>query len=447
MMETSASRPHDPSEPVLAAVLAEFDEPDALLAAAAAVRNAGYTRWDAHTPYPLHGIERALGIRPTILPWIVLSAGIVGAVVAMALQWWTNAVDYPLIVSGKPWFSLPANIPIAFELIVLFSALAAFLGAILLNRLPQFSHPVFTSPRFRRATTDKFFISIEARDPVFDALRTQELLAAHGAVAVELCYQPAAAPPLPRVFISAGILAAVLALLPPLLIAKVREEPHYSPRIHLIQDMDFQPRYQAQAPSMLFADGRAMRPNVSGTIAQGQLAEDSHLIRGKNLSQNYHGSPVRAEKRGTAQGSGIGSKINDNWAATFPMPVTQAMIERGRERFQIYCATCHGLAGEGDGMTAHRAAQRQEAGTPGYTTWAVPRSLHAPSIVAQPVGQLFNTVTHGVAAPNAPNTMPGYAAQIPVDDRWAIVLYVRALQRSQNASLDDVPPEVRAQLK
>lgn len=136
----------------VAAAIGRFASAGALKAAAEAVRDEGYRHWDAHSPYPIHGIERSMGIRPTVLPWLVFGAGLTGAAVAILLQWWTNAVDYPFLISGKPLFSLPANIPVAFELVILFSALAAFAGALLLSRLPQFHHPVFASEEFRRAT-------------------------------------------------------------------------------------------------------------------------------------------------------------------------------------------------------------------------------------------------------------------------------------------------------
>jgi len=414
MTETKPTTDDAGPPPPLAGLLAEFAGPEALVAAAEKVRDAGYRRWDAHSPYPVHGIERAMGIRPTLLPWLVLGAGVAGAAVALLLQWWTNAVDYPVISSAKPLFSLPANIPIAFELIVLFSAFAAFGGALVLSRLPQFWHPVFSAERFRRATTDAFFLSIEATDPQFDLAGTGQLLASLGATAVEACHEPAAGRKVPRALYVALAVAALLAVLPPLWIARARATTSEKPRIHPIQDMDFQPRYQSQAASPLFADGRAMRPNVAGAIAVGQLDADDHFYRGQ-----------------------LGGK----WATTFPIPVTREAVERGRQRFNVYCAPCHGLAAEGDGMIARRAAERITGEQPGFATWVAPRSLHTPAVVEQPVGQVFNTITNGL------NTMPAYAAQIPVEDRWKIVLYERALQRSQKARLEDVPEAYRSQLK
>lgn len=166
-------------------ILAEFEGPKALLLAAERVRDAGYKRWDVHTPFPVHGMDAAMGLRPTILPWLVFGAGATGALGALLLQWWTNAFDYRFIISGKPFFGLPAAVPVAFELTILLASLAAFLGMLGLNRLPEWYHSLFNSERFRRVTTDGFFLSIEARDAAFDRKATAELLDSLGAVHVE----------------------------------------------------------------------------------------------------------------------------------------------------------------------------------------------------------------------------------------------------------------------
>ena len=157
-------------------LLVEFDNVDDLIEGAETVRDAGYTKWDAHTPFVVHGLDRAMGIKPTFLPFLVLVGGFVGLAGGIGLQWWTNAVDYPFLISGKPLFSLPANIPVAFETTILIAAITALVGMLGLNRLPQLYHPLFTSNRFRKATDDRFFISIEASDPIFDAETTRELL-------------------------------------------------------------------------------------------------------------------------------------------------------------------------------------------------------------------------------------------------------------------------------
>jgi hypothetical protein len=157
-------------------LLAEFTTPQDLVRAAARVRDAGYTKWDAHTPFPVHGLDGAMGIRTTRLPYFVLAAGMIGTATGLAMQYWMNAVDYPLIISGKPFNSLPADIPVTFELTVLLASLTAFIGMLALNQLPRFNHPLFRNAAFRRATNDAFFLAIEADDPRFDLEQTEQLL-------------------------------------------------------------------------------------------------------------------------------------------------------------------------------------------------------------------------------------------------------------------------------
>ena len=169
-----------------AGVLAEFKSDGQLIEAARRVRDAGYRRWDCHTPYPVHGLDAAMGIKHTVLPWFVAAAGLTGASVGLLLQWWTNTVDYPFIISGKPLWSLPAHVPVIFELTVLFAAFASFFGMLALNGLPRFYRPVFRSERFRRATQDRFFIFVEESDAQFDGVRTTELLISAGSTNVEV---------------------------------------------------------------------------------------------------------------------------------------------------------------------------------------------------------------------------------------------------------------------
>jgi hypothetical protein len=166
--------------------LASFATPAELFRACERVRDAGFTRWDAHTPFPVHGLSGAMGLRASPLPWIVLVMALMGAGVGFGLQWWVHASAYPLVISGKPFFSWPAFIPITFELAVLFGALGAVFGMLGLNRLPMHYHPLFRSKIFDRVTDDGFFISIESWDPRFDPSGTTKVLESLGARSVEL---------------------------------------------------------------------------------------------------------------------------------------------------------------------------------------------------------------------------------------------------------------------
>ncbi|MDW8362841.1 MAG: DUF3341 domain-containing protein [Myxococcales bacterium] len=166
--------------------LAEFDSPAAVLRAAERCRDAGLRRWDVHTPFPVHGMDAAMGLGQSHLGWIVLACGLTGFFGAFLMMWWMNGVDYPIVVGGKPPFSVPSMVPVLFECTVLLSGLGALFGMLGLNRLPRHHHPIFASERFARASDDRFFISVEAEDPKFDLVETRRLLESLGPVSVEL---------------------------------------------------------------------------------------------------------------------------------------------------------------------------------------------------------------------------------------------------------------------
>jgi hypothetical protein len=157
-------------------LIAEFSERDELLAAAQRAHDAGYRRMDAFTPFPIEGLAEALGQKNTAVPLIVLCGGIVGGLGGYFMEWYAMAVDYPINIAGRPFNSWPAYIPITFELTVLVAAIAAVVGMLALNKLPEPHHPVFDAPNFNRASTDKFFLCIEARDPKFDRAATKKFL-------------------------------------------------------------------------------------------------------------------------------------------------------------------------------------------------------------------------------------------------------------------------------
>jgi hypothetical protein len=167
-------------------LLVEFEDPHALIAASEKVRDAGYRRWDTHTPFPVHGLNDAMGLKLTKLPLLTLAGGLTGVTGAMLMQWWMNAESYPLIISGKPLFSIPANIPVAFEATILLAAIATFIGMLVLNNLPMHHHPLLTLDRFKRATSDRFYLSIEASDPRFDLEQTRALAESLGGIHVEV---------------------------------------------------------------------------------------------------------------------------------------------------------------------------------------------------------------------------------------------------------------------
>jgi mono/diheme cytochrome c family protein len=213
---------------------------------------------------------------------------------------------------------------------------------------------------------------------------------------------------MPKWLLPAFVVVFTLSLIPFALIARARAMRQSTPRINIIPDLDIQNRYEAQSENRLFADGRAMRPPVDGTVARGELRADTRFYAGKD---------------------------GETWVTSIPVPVTEALLARGRERFGIYCAPCHGLGGFGDGLVAQRADALAQG------TWTPPSSFHTDLVRGRTDGELFNTISHGI------RNMPPYGSQVTPADRWAIVAYVRALQRSQNARLADVPEDQRAALR
>jgi mono/diheme cytochrome c family protein len=177
-----------------------------------------------------------------------------------------------------------------------------------------------------------------------------------------------------------------------------------------VPDMDSQEKFKAQRKNPFFADGRSMRLDVAGTVAQGELREDDHFYRGK---------------------------VGGAFAKTFPsqLEISLATMQTGREKFGIYCSPCHGVDGIGQGMVHLRARALLQG------TWVPPTDLHQENMLYKPVGELFDTISRGI------RNMPPYARQIDVADRWAVVLYLRALQRSEAARLDDLPESERGALK
>ena len=163
-----------------------YTDPAQVLKAAARIRSAGYKKFDFHTPYPIHGLDDAMGVRKTILPYISFAAGMLGVGIALHMQWWTGAVDYPLIIGGKPLFAFEPSIPITFELGVLLCAIATTVAMFALNKLPQWHNKYQDDPLFKRSMNDAFVVTIDADDPQFHATETKNFLESLGADQVTL---------------------------------------------------------------------------------------------------------------------------------------------------------------------------------------------------------------------------------------------------------------------
>ena len=215
---------------------------------------------------------------------------------------------------------------------------------------------------------------------------------------------------MPRPIYYVLLVLVALSLVPMGLVYKARHSRKTHPRIQVVYDMDNQYKSKTQTANPFFADGMAMRHQPTGTVAQGQLEADDAFYRGQVAGDTL-------------------------FVESYPVEVTRELMYRGQERFNIYCAPCHGASGNGNGLVSVRATALGEG------TWTPPTDLHSQTVIDRPVGHIYNTIKNGI------RNMPAYGPQIPVQDRWAIVAYVRALQLYRNATIDDVPEADRAALQ
>jgi len=369
------------------AVLGLFDTPDALMAAIPKARAAKLGTVEAYTPYPIHGIDEALGLRRSPLGGMVLVMGILGALTAFGFQYWISAIDYPIVTGGKAANSWEAFIPIMFEVTVPFATFTAGLGMLLLlNKLPFFGHPVLSSKSITGITRDRYALAIEAEGGGFDSAAAAQALKDAGAVEIEVLPAPDRSPFLTSDFILrtlGGILTAcVVAGLAMFFITK------WFPLLKPMVYMQDQPRLNVQKPSSFFKDGHGMQQPVAGTVARGHLP--------------------------TATGPQEASASLVN-----PLPQTKDVFALGRKAYLNRCEACHGAVGNGQGsMTAAYGGK--------------PANLQAQQFRDYPDGKIYWAIVNGK------NAMPSHAAYLSDRERWAVVHYVRALQRAQNAKDEDL---------
>jgi mono/diheme cytochrome c family protein len=246
-----------------------------------------------------------------------------------------------------------------------------------------------------------------------------------------------------------GIIVVLLlvGLIPFGLIALSRARPSAARPVHLILDMVEQPRFDTQRENPMFADDRAMRPLIPGVEARRDMIVPSEPLlespfpRMIDDRQEPYVCPDMASYERLFHGTESPAGGKTDFVTQIPLPVSLDLLRRGRERFNVYCAVCHGLAGYGDGMVARRAAEMQASGAATAAGWVAPTNYHTKDIRDRSVGHLYNTITNGI------RTMPAYDKQIGILDRWAIVAYVKALQRSQDAKPEDVPESQRDKYK
>jgi len=370
------------------AVLGLYTDAHKIVDAANQIRPRKLGRLEAYTPYPVHGLDRAIGLAPSGLGRLVMLMGVIGAGLALLFEGWVSAVDYPLVTGGKALFSWQAFVPVMFEVTVLFATFTAGLAMLFaFNKLPFFGHPVLHSRAIKGITRDKLALSIEATSEAFDAEAARRALLDNGAESVEIVPVPAWDRPLSLV----GLLRTIAAIVAACavagggLFAAEKLMPIVPPMIHMHE----QPKLNAFQESAFFADGRGMRPAVAGTVARGHLPP----------------AFATPEEAGTLLSN--------------PLPLTQPIAERGHKVFGDHCAICHGLVGDGVPLLS-----RAYGGKPG--------NFLSNEIRARPDGHYFGVLMLGK------NAMPSYAADLDENDRWAAVHYIRILQRAQNAKDEDL---------
>lgn len=224
---------------------------------------------------------------------------------------------------------------------------------------------------------------------------------------------------MPRWITSAIVILVCLSLIPLTAIYVTRAQRNGDTRLSIIPDMDDQQKFKAQQVNMMFADRRAMRPQVDGTIARGELEADDAFYRGHRDGEWVTGFPEFNPETGE------------------PMVIDADFIMRGQERYNIYCSPCHGYTGDGAGMVSKRVEELMlDTNNGGVNSWTPPLSYHTAQVRNRANGHIFNTITNGI------RNMPAYGPQIDPADRWAIVAYVRALENTQAAGMADVPEDV-----
>ncbi|MGD1006380.1 MAG: quinol:electron acceptor oxidoreductase subunit ActD [Ignavibacteriaceae bacterium] len=365
-------------------ITALFDSPDSILNAAKKIKEAGYKNYDINTPYPIHGMDDIISAKPSKLSYITLFIGFSVAAFILSFMWWTLAINYPLVIGGKPYFPLPAFVPITFEFTVLLGVLSTVFGMIAIAfNLPYNSHPLLDTEYMRNVTSDKYGAIIEAEDPQFDEKKVKDYLMSLGGNSIESIYQPEEIKFKvfePKFLIFLTIVAVLSAATTYISIDKLM----------YITPFDFmlnQKKGSAQAESSFFTDKYEMRQPPVGTVARGFLLYE--FIRVADTNQ-FYGNPLLPTKK---------------------------VLVLGQSKFLTFCSPCHGdYADDNSRLMAQFP--------PGPT-------LHSARVISFTDGKIYNIITNGQ------NVMPSYDSQITREERWSIINYIRVLQRAQNPKPSD----------
>lgn len=362
-----------------------FNTPDEIVHAAEKARDAGYKKFDIHTPYPLHGMDKAMGLPPSKVGFLTLFFGFSGTAFILLFIYYAMSIDYPMVIGGKPYFSLPAFVPVTFEFTVLLGALATAFGMLAaFAHLPNNNHPLHDTDYMKAVSSDKYGLVIEAEDEKFKENETVDFLKNIHPFSTELIYHPEREEY--SIFNPKFVLfLAVTALLVSGLTYVSLNKLLYITPFDWMMEQD---KVIPQERSEFYSDEFGMRQPVEGTVARGFLP---YPFTGIAEPENYLPNPLMA---------------------------TKEVMKLGEEKFLTFCSPCHGNYAEGD--------SRLQGQFPN------PPTLHSTRGREMSDGQLYHIIVNGQ------NVMPSYAPQTTEEERWAIVHYIRALQRAKNASQSDI---------
>jgi mono/diheme cytochrome c family protein len=366
-------------------IAALFDTPDQIIDAAEKTRDAGYKKFDVNTPYPVHGMDGAMGLKPSKLGFVTLFFGFSGAAFILLFMFYTMSMDYPMVIGGKPFFSLPAFIPVTFETTVLLAALATVFGMLAaFFNLPSNNHPLHDTEYLKAASSSKFGIIIGADDKNFSEKDLTRFFDSLGASRIDLIYypEPESFPIFNKRFILFLLVTALLVSGGTYL--TLNKLLYITPFDWMME----QERVNPQDRSRFFSDQFGMRMPVEGTVSRGFLP---YPFQGEAAPAEFLNNPL------------------------LPM---RDVLQLGERKYLTYCSPCHGDFGDGDARLRGQFPN--------------PPTLHSARSREMSDGQLYHIIVNGQ------NIMPSYSPQTTVEERWSIVHYIRVLQRAKNALPADV---------
>ncbi len=378
------------SEKILYSYTGLFDNPDAIINAAVKAGEKGYKKYDIHSPYPVHGMPKAMKLPASKLGYVALALGLTGTLSALALTYWVSAIEYPIVIGGKPLFSFPAYVPIIFELTVLFAAIGTVLAMLFVFfKFPNNSHPLHGTDYMKKVSSDMHGISIQAEDDKFNEDEVKQFLESLGAKEITPVYfDNEEINHKHKIFEPKFILFLIIvAALNSGAIYFIYNKVLFMPPFDWMVDQEkLNPQKSYES---IFTDGFGMRTPLEGTVARGFL-------------------PYSFKNQPDAAGEYLAN----------PIPVSKKSLALGQKRFDTFCSPCHGYHGEGDSRLRGQFPN--------------PPSIHSEKVRSWSDGRIYHVITEGQ------NIMPGYSSQLEPEERWAVVNYIRVLQRSLNAKESDL---------